>query len=197
MGKFWIIVIGLPLMLMYVVCSGITHLWTKASDAINDSRLPDLRHGTYTLADYPPDPYYGRPDNTVVDPYIITFTRVVVNDKAVQVDAVARNITTTTKTLDCVRDSTSTILQWMAPTVRFSSGSVRDVGGFSFCAGPEEPVTVKPGGTVEVATRFALDKRFTRPFVLRWGACRATDRQHMCVRFTTEHTIDIGSAARS
>jgi hypothetical protein len=192
MGMFWICVLSVPIMLI----SCLVFLWERVGDAVNNSRLPDLHNGSYALPDYPPDPYI-RADGMAVDLFMITFTDVVVTDSAVQVKAVATNITTKKQTLDCRTDGNNAVNQWSLPTVVFSSGNDRVVGGSAWCEDSEGDITVKRHGRAGVVAAFDRDKRFTEEFVLRWGECLGTDREYACNRYTTEHTIDLALAQRS
>ncbi|WP_305787831.1 hypothetical protein [Symbioplanes lichenis] len=179
-----------------MLISCLVFLWQKAEDAINNSRLPELRNGSYTLAGYPPDPYI-RADGMAVDMFMITFTRVVVSDDAVRIDAVATNITTKKQELDCSDGGNNAINQWSLPTVLFSSGRDRVAGGSARCEKSDDSIMVKRHGSTRVVAEFNRDKRFTEDFVVRWGVCLGTDREYACNRYTTEHAVDLASAEKS
>lgn len=195
-GMVWVMAIGIPIMLLVCLGWGVRYFWNKVSDEINERRLSTLQNGSYVLGEYPPDPYV-RPDNTFVDPFMITFTGVEVADEGVRIFAVARNITGRTQRLDCTRDSMDVASQWNRPSVVFSSGSERVAGGYSWCAGEEVKVPIQRGGTLDVVAAFVRDKRFTEDFVVRWGVCVEWDRDDMCVRYTTQHEVDLATATRS
>jgi hypothetical protein len=190
-AKFWLFLLSIPIML--VTCGNF--LVDQIGDAIKTSRLPDVENGTYSLPAYPHDP-----DDAAIDPFLITFTEVVVTDDKVQFKAVAKNITKKKQQLDCTDNDDNVMRQWVRPTVKFRVGNNLPVLGSSWCEDAKHAnstITVDRRGSAKVVAEFDREKRFTTVFVIRWGGCVSMMPEVACERYTAAREIDLHSATKS